>query len=108
MSLVALGGQGMREVSVRICGRLLLLIDHRVLLVRETDPAVSGVQWWALPGGGVEPGEDPRAAAVREVAEETGYRTRWSRSVCACGTGRLDTSTSAGPITRAKACSCVG
>ncbi|MET8428264.1 NUDIX hydrolase [Nocardia sp. NPDC004860] len=27
---------------------------------------------WELPGGGVEPGERPEQAAVREVAEETG------------------------------------
>ncbi|ASR56939.1 NUDIX hydrolase [Cellulomonas sp. CW35] len=28
---------------------------------------------WTVPGGGIDPGEDPRDAAVREVAEETGY-----------------------------------
>ena len=29
-----------------------------------------------IPGGMVEPGEDPAAAAVRELEEETGYRPR--------------------------------
>ncbi|GFZ90461.1 NUDIX hydrolase [Nesterenkonia alkaliphila] len=28
---------------------------------------------WALPGGGIDPGEDPANAAVREVFEESGY-----------------------------------
>ncbi|WP_439591182.1 NUDIX hydrolase [Microbacterium sp.] len=29
---------------------------------------------WTLPGGGLEPGEDPEKAVRREVREETGYR----------------------------------
>lgn len=28
---------------------------------------------WTMPGGGIDPGEDPQDAVVREVAEETGY-----------------------------------
>lgn len=31
---------------------------------------------WTLPGGGLESGEDPRAAVVREVMEETGLEAR--------------------------------
>jgi 8-oxo-dGTP pyrophosphatase MutT (NUDIX family) len=34
-------------------------------------------QWtWELPGGYVDPGEDPAACAFREVEEETGWRPR--------------------------------
>ena len=34
---------------------------------------------WTLPRGGIDHGEDPRDAAVREVEEETGYRVRLDR-----------------------------
>lgn len=32
-------------------------------------------QWWQMPQGGIEPGEDPAEAARRELIEETGIRT---------------------------------
>jgi 8-oxo-dGTP diphosphatase len=45
--------------------------DGRVLAARRTRPAeVAG--GWELPGGKVEPGEEPEAAVVREIAEELG------------------------------------
>lgn len=46
-----------------------------MLLVRSRDPAYPDLgQWWEVPGGGVDPGEDTVDAALREVAEETGVR----------------------------------
>lgn len=31
--------------------------------------------WWQMPQGGIDSGEDPAAAALRELIEETGMRT---------------------------------
>jgi len=42
---------------------------ERVLLVRRARPPAAGE--WTLPGGRVEKGESPHAAAVRELREET-------------------------------------
>ncbi|MDZ4345625.1 MAG: NUDIX domain-containing protein, partial [Candidatus Binatia bacterium] len=42
---------------------------------------------WVLPKGHIEPGEDPRATAVREVREETGH---WARVVRWLEDARLD------------------
>lgn len=58
---------------MRLTARLFVLDPgSRLLLLDCVDPARPDVRWWELPGGGVEPGEDDVAAAVREVAEETG------------------------------------
>ena len=43
----------------------------RVLLFHmETEDVPGG--WWELPGGGIDPGESYREAAVRELGEEAG------------------------------------
>ena len=48
------------------------LDDHRVVLIRNRRYAVHDTLW-ELPAGTLEPGEDPAAAAPRELREETGY-----------------------------------
>lgn len=45
---------------------------HLLLLKRGQDCDHAGT--WALPAGGIEPGEDPAFTAKRELEEETGYR----------------------------------
>lgn len=44
----------------------------RILLCRIA-PSILAGQVWTLPGGGLDFGEPPEAAVVRELAEETGY-----------------------------------
>jgi ADP-ribose pyrophosphatase YjhB (NUDIX family) len=45
--------------------------EGRVLLVRGASASDGPGQWW-MPGGGLEFGEDPADAALRELHEETG------------------------------------
>ncbi len=42
-------------------------------MVLGHDPDAPERGFWFTPGGGIEHGESPREAAVRELAEETGY-----------------------------------
>jgi ADP-ribose pyrophosphatase YjhB (NUDIX family) len=41
-------------------GNKILMVKHRL----------DGIEWWCLPGGGVEQGETPSFAALRELEEE--------------------------------------
>jgi 8-oxo-dGTP pyrophosphatase MutT (NUDIX family) len=55
----------------RVAAYALLTRGDDVLLTRMSDRTrIAGR--WTLPGGGVDHGEDPRAAVEREVYEETG------------------------------------
>jgi len=60
-------------VRVRRAGRVIVLDpEDRVLLFLYDDGPPNG-RHWCTPGGGLNDGEDYRAGARRELAEETGW-----------------------------------
>ena len=61
------GGEGLR---IRQAVRALLVTPERTVLLVRFEFATATV--WALPGGGLEPGEDHLTALRRELIEEVG------------------------------------
>ncbi|WP_194923045.1 NUDIX hydrolase [Catenulispora pinisilvae] len=59
--------------SLRVSSCAVCLRDGQILLSRWVDPDDPARKLWSIPGGGIDHGEDPYDAAVREVREETGY-----------------------------------
>lgn len=63
-------GSGSAPLRIRPAARAVILTpDARIVLVRFEFPA--GTRW-ALPGGGLQPGEDHVTALKRELVEEIG------------------------------------
>jgi ADP-ribose pyrophosphatase len=83
-SLAADGSTILRDIVVHPGAVAILpLIDEgHVCLLRNRRPNV-GDTLLEIPAGTLEPGEAPDLAAVRELAEETGYRANEWRKLCA-------------------------
>lgn len=59
----------------RVAAYAVILRDDKILL-SQLAPYISPAGQWTLPGGGLDHGEDPRAAVVREIGEESGLDAR--------------------------------
>lgn len=55
----------------RVAAYAVIIRGDHILLSRLA-PRISRTPLWTLPGGGLDHGEDPREAVVREIHEETG------------------------------------
>lgn len=52
----------------------IIAVGGKVLMIRRRER--EGKLLWAFPGGGIEAGESPEQAAVRETAEEVGLEVK--------------------------------
>ncbi|MEV5572910.1 NUDIX domain-containing protein [Spirillospora sp. NPDC052269] len=67
-------------VRTRVSAYGIALADGRMLLVRLADTSpIFEPGLWHLPGGGIDPGEQPVEALAREFREETGLELAAAR-----------------------------
>lgn len=65
------------DLVVMVGASAIVLDDNgRILLQQRSDN-----QQWGIPGGGIEPGEEPATSAIREVYEETGLHVEITRLI---------------------------
>lgn len=65
----------MSDAIVKVAAAVIVAPDGRVLLAQRP-PGKAYSDYWEFPGGKFEPGETPRQALVRELAEELGLSVR--------------------------------
>jgi len=63
----------MSEDRVRVAAYVVVRDDRDRLLLCHIHPSVGVGDVWTLPGGGLDFGEAPAQAALRELEEETGF-----------------------------------
>jgi len=67
-----------REISMRTRAGIILIEDNKVALIERHR---AGLDYFVFPGGGVDEGETPEQAALRETMEELGLKVVIQRKV---------------------------
>ena len=62
----------MKNVRFHITVKGIVVLNNQILLLKRVQPSSDGLGYWELPGGGLEYGETPNQALVRELKEVTG------------------------------------
>lgn len=62
--------KGLNMIIKRVCGAIIR--KNKILMVLHKH---NKIQYWTLPGGGVECDESPEEAIIREILEETKLET---------------------------------
>jgi 8-oxo-dGTP diphosphatase len=62
------------ETCISVGGLLIRDDLHVLLQLRDEKPTILYPGYWEIPSGNLEPGDTVEAGAIRELAEETGYR----------------------------------
>lgn len=61
----------MENVRFHITVKGIVIYEQKVLILKRVRPSSDGLGYWELPGGGLEYGETPHEALIRELKEET-------------------------------------
>ena len=85
---------------IRVAAYALCRDDDGRILLCHIAPSVGAGDLWTLPGGGLEFGEPPAEAVLRELAEETGYRGEITRLVDVSDRLFEDVESGAGQLSR--------
>ena len=62
----------MTKVQFHITVKGVVIYNNKILVLKRVRPSSDGYGYWEFPGGGLEYGETPHEALVRELKEETG------------------------------------